>query len=91
MKYGRIDEFIVFLNVVLYLNCYLVFFEDDLDVLLLNDKEFGCRLIFIRSFLGMVDEFIIREIFGVFGFIENLSFKIMKNNINVRYCYLIFL
>lgn len=78
------------LNAVLHPNCYLVPPEDDLDVLPLNDKEPGCRSIFIRSLPRMADEFIIREIFGVFGPIENLSLKIMKNNTNVRHCHLTF-
>lgn len=90
MKYGRRDEFTVPLNAVLHPNCYLVPPEDDLDVLPLNDKEPGCRSIFIRSLPGMADEFIIREIFGVFGPIENLSLKTMKNNTNVRHCHLTF-
>lgn len=90
MKYGRRDEFTVPLNTVLHPNCYLVPPEDDLDVLPLNDKEPGCRSIFIRSLPGMADEFIIREIFGVFGPIENLSLKTMKNNTNVRHCHLTF-
>ena len=90
VKYGKRDESTIPLNAMLRPNCYLVPPVDDKHVLPLSEKQPGSRTIFVGSLPGMTDEFIITEIFSVFGSIENISLKSMRKITNVRHCHLRF-
>lgn len=90
IKYGKRDDTAIPWNAQLRPNCYLVPPLDDTHVQPLNERQPGCRTVFVGGLPGLADEFIIKEIFNVCGLVENISYKNVRKNTQVRYCQVTF-